>query len=61
VSFAKQAFPFKTGAVLDAYKKATKDPWSFLLIDMRQETNDRWRLIGNYASLENPMEVYDVS
>jgi hypothetical protein len=61
VNFAKQAFPFKTGAVLDAYGKATKDPWSFMLIDMRQETRDRWRLIGNFASLSKPMVVYDVS
>jgi hypothetical protein len=59
VNFAKQAFPFKTGAVLDAYNRATKEPWSHMLIDMKQETNERWRLIGNFAS--EKMVVYDVT
>ena len=61
VNFAKQAFPSKTKAVLDAYARATEEPWTFLLIDLRQETEEKCRLIANYANPDEPMRVYDVS
>jgi hypothetical protein len=61
VNFAKQAFPGNTRAVVDAYKQATREPWTFLLMDLRQETDDRARLLGNYASENKPMVVYDVT
>ena len=57
---AQQAFPSSVGAVKDAYTDATKEPYSFLLIDMKQETPERCRLVGNYLSEDKPMVVYEV-
>lgn len=61
INFAKQAFPGAAQAVLNAYDQATTHPWSFLLIDLRQESGEKWRLIANYASHDKPMRVFDVS
>jgi hypothetical protein len=61
VNFTKQAFPGKASKVLDIYTKATSEPWTYLLFDLRQETNDNHRLIGNYASEDKPMIVYDIA
>lgn len=60
VNFAKQAFPGAASAVLRAYDLATARPWSCLLIDMRQETDEKCRLIADYASNERPMRVFHV-
>lgn len=57
-SLASQAFPGRVQAVMEAYRDATSSPNSFLLIDLRQETHDTMRLLGNYASDEKPMSVY---
>lgn len=59
-SLARQAFPGKVAAVREAYNLATKEAYSFLLIDMKQTTDDRARLIGNFAHPTEPMKVYDV-
>lgn len=47
-NIAKQAFPGRTKYVLEAYRDATREPHSFLMIDMRQETRDNARLLANY-------------
>lgn len=57
---AQQAFPGSVQAVKEAYADATKEPYSFLLIDMKQETPERCRLVGNFLSEDKPMIVYDV-
>ena len=57
---AQQAFPGSVQAVKEAYADATKEPYSFLLIDMKQETPERCRLIGNFLSDDKPMVAYDV-
>ena len=44
----------------EAYADATKEPYSFLLIDMKQETPERCRLVGNFLSEDKPMVAYDV-
>lgn len=61
VNFAKQAFPGMAATIRAVYKKATTRPWSYLFVDMRQETNDRFRLIGNYADPDRDMIVYDIT
>ena len=33
-------------------------PHSFLLLDLHQETDERLRVIGNFASSTTPMVVY---
>ena len=50
-NLARQAFPGRSQYVLEAYRDATREPHSFLLLDMRQETDDDKRLLGNYPPL----------
>ena len=57
---AQQAFPGSVQAVKDAYAHATREPYSFLLIDMKQETPENCRLLGNYLSFDKPIIAYDV-
>jgi len=58
-SLAKQCFPGKTKYVLQCFEKATYKPYSYLMMDLRQETDERFRLIGNFGSLSENMIVYD--
>lgn len=43
-NLARQMFPGQGGYLVDAYKKATEDRYSYLAIDLRQETPDNLRL-----------------
>ena len=47
---AKQTHPFRTRFVTDAYLDATRIPYSYLLMDLRQETPEEIRLRGNIFS-----------
>jgi hypothetical protein len=60
VNFAKQAFPGAASAVTKAYDQATRRPWSYLLIDLRQETTDSCCLIADYADPERPMRAFKI-
>ena len=59
LNLAKQAFPGRSKFVMEAYADATRTPHSFLLMDMRQETDDRVRLLANYPPREGrPVIAY---
>ena len=47
---AKQTHPFRTRFVTDAYLDATRNPYSYLLMDLRQETPEEIRPRGNIFS-----------
>ena len=47
---AKQTHPFQTRYVTDSYIDATKNPYSYLLFDLRQETPNEIRLRTNVCS-----------
>ena len=47
---AKQTHPFRTRFVTDAYLDATKEPFSCLVMDLRQETDEKIRLRSNIFS-----------
>ena len=47
---AKQTHPFRTRFVTDSYIDATRNPYSYLLLDLRQETPDEIRLRANIFS-----------
>lgn len=47
---ARQVSPYRTKYITEAYMAATKTPYSYLLFDMRQETNDIVRLRSNIFS-----------
>ena len=56
-NLAKQAFPGRIKYVMDAYADATRRPHSFLMMDLRQETNDDRRLLGNFPPLKHQRTV----
>lgn len=57
-NLAKQMAPGETKGFVDAYKEATKEPYSFLMVSARQETPDHLRLLGNYARPDKTMIAY---
>lgn len=57
VSFlARQISPYHVKYIIKSYMKATKTPYSYLLFDLRQETNDLLRLRSNIFSY--PVSIY---
>ena len=58
VNFAKQSFPGRVDKVRDAYQHATSEPYGYLLVDLRQETDDDMRLIGNWGNPSREMIVF---
>lgn len=54
---ARQISPYNTRYITEAYLHATQRPYSYLLFDLRQETNDKIRLRSNIFSL--PISVYN--
>lgn len=55
---AKQISPYNTQYVIQSYMDATKDPYSYLFIDMKVDTDDRYRLRGDFLSEIYPPTVY---
>lgn len=53
---ARQMSPYHSKYITEAYMQATKTPYSYLLFDMRQETNDILRLRSNIFS--HPVSIY---
>lgn len=53
---ARQMSPYHTKYITEAYTQATKNPYSYLLFDMRQETNDIVRLRSNICSY--PVSIF---
>ena len=41
---ARQMYPGKSKFVVEAYEDATKEPYGYLLINLRPETDDRYRI-----------------
>ncbi len=58
VSFAKQFAPGKNGYIVEAYKEATKSPYSYLLFDHHQATPDILRVRSNILQSEWPLKIY---
>lgn len=57
VSFlARQISPYHGKYIIKSYMRATRTPYSYLLFDLRQETNDILRLRSNIFS--HPVSIY---
>ena len=56
--FAKQFSPYNIRWVVDAYKKATKAAYSYLLFDNHQSTPDRIRVRSNIIPGQGPVRVW---
>ncbi|HEY6437727.1 MAG TPA: hypothetical protein VIY47_14140 [Ignavibacteriaceae bacterium] len=57
-SFAKQFSPGNPAWVIEAFKEATRNPYSYLLFDNCQTTPDKIRVRSNVLPHEFPMRVY---
>lgn len=57
-SFAKQFAPGNPAWVIEAYKDATKNGYSYLLFDNCQTTPDNLRVRSHILPHESPMRVY---
>lgn len=47
MSLARQIYPSSAKFLLDAYKDATSRPFGYLLVDLKPDTDDRYRLRTN--------------
>jgi Cdc6-like AAA superfamily ATPase len=56
---AKQMFPGETSFILKAYQKATeRNPYSHILLDCKQSSNDQLRVLSNLFAKNEPVKVY---
>ena len=46
-TLARQMYPGKSKFVLEAFEDATKEPYGYLLIDLKPETDEKYRLRTN--------------
>lgn len=54
----RQIFPTNWRFFVECYQDATKEPYTYLMLDMKQNTKDEVRVLGNYLG-EGPVVVYD--
>ena len=57
-NFARQFEPTNSKYVVDSFKEATKEPHSYLMVDMHKATSDVLRLRSNILEREFPMKVW---
>jgi len=57
-SFARQFYPGKSKFVIDSFNKATKNPYSYMMFDMHQETPDEIRIRSRILPSEYPPMVW---
>lgn len=55
---ARQIYPNNSRFMVESYKDATSKPYSFLLIDHKQNTDERLRLIGDFTSTNGVKYAY---
>ena len=54
----RQIFPQNPKFLTESYVDATKEPYSYLLLDLKQSTREEVRVLGGFSS-EGPIAVYD--
>lgn len=57
IHLAKQLYPGNINYLVESYRDATAKPYSYLFIDMKQSTDERFRLIGNYMSKDDEFMI----
>jgi hypothetical protein len=53
-TLARQMFPNNSKYLVDAYEQATREPYQYLVIDLKPETDDRFRVRSNIFPGEIP-------
>lgn len=56
--FAKQMFPTNTKFLVEAYRIATLNPYTYMFFDMTQKIPDILRIRSNILPSESPMKVW---
>ena len=54
----REMAPYNTRIVTKSYADATKEPYSFLLLDFTQSTPEEIRVLGNFLNDNAPLTVY---
>lgn len=57
-TLARQMYPEKSKFVLEAFKDATKEPYGYLLIDLKPETDEQYRIRANIFPDDDRQYVY---
>ncbi len=58
-NFAKQFAPGKNKSFLNIFQSATTEPYSYLLLDNHQKTDDDHRILSNYLREQNkPISIW---
>jgi hypothetical protein len=57
-TLARQMYPGKSKFVIEAFKDATKNPYGYLLIDLKPETDERYRIRTNIFPDDDRQYVY---
>jgi hypothetical protein len=57
-TLARQMYPGKSKFVVEAFKDATKNPYGYLLIDLKPETDERYRIRTNIFPDDDRQYVY---
>ncbi len=58
VTFASQVRPYRSSAIVEAFRKATELPFSYMLFDFNQSQSDAVRLRSHIFTHEHPMRAY---
>ena len=53
-----QMFPANNGFLVEAFRDATSKPYSYLVVNAHQRTDERMRVLGNVFELEGEKAVY---
>ena len=60
-NFGRQFAPGRSGDITSIYDEATREPHSYLFVDLRQETSDDHRLRSNlFFERDTPMSVFSL-
>lgn len=54
---AKQLYPGNANFLVESYREVTKEPYSYIFIDMKQSSDDKVRIIGNFLSSDDKLMV----
>ena len=57
-TLSRQLYPHQPKALLEAFNDATKEPYKYLILNMRPDTPDQCRMLTNILPEQHPVRVY---
>jgi energy-coupling factor transporter ATP-binding protein EcfA2 len=55
---ARQIYPNNSKFMIESFQDATRKPFSYLLVDLKQNTDEKLRLIGEFSSEDETKVAY---